>query len=43
MRLLLVGRGRMGRLIESLAGGYGAEVAVVLDRASNPKGAGVTA
>jgi 4-hydroxy-tetrahydrodipicolinate reductase len=43
MRLLLVGRGRMGRLIESLAGGYGAEVAFVLDRASNPKGAGVTA
>jgi 4-hydroxy-tetrahydrodipicolinate reductase len=43
MRLLLVGRGRMGRLIESLAAGYGAEVAFVLDRASNPKGAGVTA
>jgi 4-hydroxy-tetrahydrodipicolinate reductase len=43
MRLLLVGRGRMGRLIESLAGGYGAEVAFVLDRASNPQGAGVTA
>jgi 4-hydroxy-tetrahydrodipicolinate reductase len=43
MRLLLVGRGRMGRLIESLAGGYGAEVAGILDRASNPKGAGVTA
>jgi 4-hydroxy-tetrahydrodipicolinate reductase len=43
MRLLLVGRGRMGRLIESLAGGYGAEVACVLDRASNRKGAGVTA
>jgi 4-hydroxy-tetrahydrodipicolinate reductase len=43
MRLLLVGRGRMGRLIESLAGGYGAEVAFVLDRASNTKGAGVTA
>jgi 4-hydroxy-tetrahydrodipicolinate reductase len=43
MRLLLVGRGRMGRLIESLAGGYGAEVAGILDRASNAKGAGVTA
>jgi 4-hydroxy-tetrahydrodipicolinate reductase len=43
MRLLLVGRGRMGRLIESLAGGYGAEVAGILDHASNPKGAGVTA
>ena len=33
----------MGRLIESLAAGYGAEVAGVLDRASNPGGAGVTA
>ena len=43
MRLLLVGRGRMGRLIETLAAGYDAEVAFVLDRASNPKGAGVTA
>jgi 4-hydroxy-tetrahydrodipicolinate reductase len=43
MRLLLVGRGRMGRLIESLAAGYGAEVAGILDRGSNPKGAGVTA
>jgi 4-hydroxy-tetrahydrodipicolinate reductase len=43
MRLLLVGNGRMGRLIESLAAGYGAEVAGVLDRGSNPKGAGVTA
>jgi 4-hydroxy-tetrahydrodipicolinate reductase len=43
MRLLLVGRGRMGRLIESLAAGYGAEVAGVLDRASNANGAGVTA
>jgi 4-hydroxy-tetrahydrodipicolinate reductase len=42
MRVLLVGRGRMGRLIESLAAGYGAEVGFVLDRASNPKGAGVT-
>ena len=42
MRLLLVGRGRMGRLIESLAAGYDAEVAGVLDRASNAKGAGVT-
>ena len=42
MRLLLVGRGRMGRLIESLAAGYGAEVTGVLDSAANPKGAGVT-
>jgi 4-hydroxy-tetrahydrodipicolinate reductase len=43
MRLLLLGRGRMGRLIESLAGGYDAEIAGVLDRASNAKGTGVTA
>ena len=43
MRLLLVGRGRMGRLIESLAAGYDAEVMGVLDRASNAMGAGVTA
>jgi 4-hydroxy-tetrahydrodipicolinate reductase len=43
MRLLLLGRGRMGRLIESLAAEYGAEVAGFLDRASNPGGGGVTA
>ena len=43
MRLLLVGRGRMGRLVESLAADYGAEVAGVLDRGSNPGGAGATA
>ena len=43
MRLLLLGHGRMGRLIESLAPDYGGEVAGVLGRASNPGGAGVTA
>ena len=43
MRLLLVGRGRMGRLVESLAADYGAEVAGVLDRASNAGGSGATA
>ncbi len=43
MRLLLVGRGRMGRLVESLAADYDAEVAGVLDRGSNPGGAGATA
>ena len=43
MRLLLVGHGRMGRLVESLAGGYGFEVAGVLEAESNPEGAGVTA
>jgi 4-hydroxy-tetrahydrodipicolinate reductase len=33
----------MGRLVESLAADYGAEVAGVLDRGSNPGGAGATA
>jgi 4-hydroxy-tetrahydrodipicolinate reductase len=43
MRLLVVGHGRMGRLVEQLAPQYGFEVAAVLDSASNPEGAGVTA
>jgi 4-hydroxy-tetrahydrodipicolinate reductase len=43
MRLLLVGHGRMGRLVESLAPGYGFEVAGVLDRLTNADGAGATA
>jgi 4-hydroxy-tetrahydrodipicolinate reductase len=42
MRLLVVGRGRMGRLVEALAPGYGFEVAGALDRATNAEGAGVT-
>ena len=33
-RVLLVGHGRMGRLVESLAGGFGFEIAGVIDRAS---------
>jgi 4-hydroxy-tetrahydrodipicolinate reductase len=33
-RLLIVGRGRMGRLVESLSGDYGFEVAGVIDRRS---------
>lgn len=41
--LLLVGRGRMGRLVEALAPEYGFEVAVALDAESNAGGAGVTA
>lgn len=41
-RLLIVGRGRMGRLVESLAHEYGFEVAAILDSASNPGGTGVT-
>ena len=34
MRLLLIGHGRMGRLVESLAAEYGASVAVILDSRS---------
>jgi 4-hydroxy-tetrahydrodipicolinate reductase len=42
MRILLVGHGRMGRLVASLAGEYGCEVAGVIDRrsASGPDGPG---
>ena len=31
MQLLLVGYGKMGRMVESLAGEYGCEVAGVID------------
>ena len=41
-RLLVVGHGRMGRLVEQLAPSYGFEVAGVLDRATNPGGTGAT-
>lgn len=43
MRLLLLGRGRMGRLVESLASEYGFELAGVLERSSNASGTGATA
>jgi len=43
MRLLLVGHGRMGRLVEALAPAHGFELAGVLDHASNEGGRGVTA
>ena len=43
MRLLVVGHGRMGRLVAAHAPAYGFEVAGVLDRAANEGGAGVTA
>ena len=43
MRLLLVGRGRMGRIVEQLAPQYGFELAGVLEEDSNAGGAGVTA
>lgn len=40
MRLLLVGHGRMGRLVAEHAPAFGFEVAGVLDRAANPGGRG---
>jgi len=43
MRLLVVGNGRMGRLVAALAPAYGFELAGVLDRASNLNGEGVSA
>jgi len=43
MRLLVVGHGRMGRLVEALAPSYGLEVAGVLDEDTNPGGMGATA
>jgi 4-hydroxy-tetrahydrodipicolinate reductase len=42
MRLLLVGHGRMGRLVEQLAPQYGFELAGVLEVDNNEAGAGVT-
>jgi 4-hydroxy-tetrahydrodipicolinate reductase len=42
-RLLVVGHGRMGRLVEQLAPSYGFEVAGILDHATNPGGTGATA
>ena len=41
MRLLLLGHGRMGRLVEALAPEYGCDVAGVLDGASNDRGEGL--
>ena len=43
MRLLIVGHGRMGRLVERLAPDYGFEMAGILEIDSNPDGSGVTA
>jgi 4-hydroxy-tetrahydrodipicolinate reductase len=43
MRLLIVGHGRMGRLVEQLAPEHGFDVAGILDRARNPGGEGATA
>ncbi len=43
MRLLIVGHGRMGRLVEALAPDYGFEVAGILEIDSNADGSGVSA
>src|SRR4030042_453688 len=43
MRLLVVGHGRMGRLVAEHAPAYGCEGAGVPDRAANEAGAGATA
>jgi len=40
MKLLLVGHGKMGRMVESLAGEYGCEVAGVMDPMSAAHGGG---
>ena len=43
MRILLVGHGKMGRMVESLAAEYGCEVAGVIDPASPRHGGGAEA
>lgn len=40
MRLLIVGHGRMGRLVESLAPSYGAQIAGIVDEHSGPDALG---
>jgi len=40
MKLLLVGHGKMGRMVESLAGEYGCEIAGVIDPVSSAHGGG---
>jgi 4-hydroxy-tetrahydrodipicolinate reductase len=42
-RLALIGRGRMGRLLATLAPAHGFEVAAAFTSADNPEGAGLTA
>src|SRR4026207_1887102 len=43
MRLAIVGDGRMGRAIASLAPARGHEIALVIDEAENPDGCALTA
>ena len=40
MRVLLVGHGKMGRMVESLAAEYGCDVAGVIDPMSSSHGGG---
>jgi 4-hydroxy-tetrahydrodipicolinate reductase len=42
MKLALVGYGKMGRMLERLAPGFGFEVALILDEFNNAAGAGLT-
>ena len=42
MKVALVGYGKMGRIVESLAPSYGFDVAVKLDVEDNPGGQGIT-
>ena len=43
MHLLLLGYGRMGKLVDQLSESYGCEVTGRLDIDTNPRGAGITA
>lgn len=43
MRLLLIGRGRMGRLVDALSPEFGCEIAGRLDSSNNAGGAGIRA
>ena len=43
MKLALVGYGKMGRMIDSLAAGYGFDVALKLDEVNNANFSGITA
>ncbi len=43
MKLAIIGYGKMGRLVEQLAGEFGFEVALKLDIDNNINGAGITA
>lgn len=43
MKLLIIGYGRMGRLVESLGPGYGFEIAGILDIDNNQDGRGLAA